>query len=117
MFTKTLLKKSFTDQVNLMFRDKPKVSRFILNHERVGQCLENLRVEVKKMELSKSTNLKNSHVEMLGKEYAITFSKLALKHQEEQAVNYLKKQRMIDEKKEIDEIMGMFDSEDSSESL
>ena len=110
-----IIESSFDATVNILFKPNPRVVKFILNHERKKLCIENLVTEVRKMQLQNATTCKKKDLIMLGVEFARTFSDLAIKHEHQDKMHYLEKQKLADEQKALDEIITMFDSVDSSE--
>lgn len=117
MLIQALIERAFDERVCAMFQEKPEIKKFILNHERKKLCIENLRNAVRDMEFSKGTTLKNSHITLLGKEYAVTFSRLSLQYLEQDKMHYLDKQRKQEEQKIVDEIVSCFSETDSSRVL
>lgn len=107
----------FDQEVRRLFKDQPKVKEFILNHERKNLCIENLDVEIRKMQLVPTFTLLKNDFEFIVKSYAYTFAHAALKEVEERKMHYLEKQKKIDEAREFEEIKTMFESEDHSYSL
>ena len=117
MQARQIITEAFENQIKDMFKDKESIKTFILNHERKNLCIDNMVTEVKKTELGSAFNLERRHLELMGKEYAKTFSKAALDHAEQSTISQVEKQRRINKAQEREEVARMFQDEDRSESI
>lgn len=113
MTPKEIMTKAFDDRIDLLFKEKnSEIWRWLKNHERKNLCIENLCKEVFNEELLKgSKRLDKEKLEFLGRSYADTFSNLALRKAEEDAVSQMERSRRIREAEEDAEFAKMFNEE------
>lgn len=111
MDTRTILLTAFDNQIKETFKNKTEVKNWLLNHERKNTCIDNLMSEIKKTELKKAVLLNRETIEMLGKDYANSFSKISLRYQEEQAISAMERSRRLKDAEENEEIAKLFEEE------
>jgi len=117
MSTRDLIATTFDNEVKSLFSDNETLRRFVLDHERKNLCIDNISKEIRIAELGSVVDIKTSHVEFVAKEYAKTFSKMALKQAEEKSVSQMERSRRVKEAQDKEDIANMFSSTDSSVSL
>lgn len=91
MDTLTIITTSFDDEIRRIFATKSEMGNFLLRHERKKLCIENLMKEIRMMELGKAVTLDRDKIEYLGKEFAKTFAKICLLHEERKCMTSLQK--------------------------
>jgi hypothetical protein len=104
-----ILKKSFDDEVDSLFKEKPAIHSYIKNHERKNLCIENIAKEVRLIELTRAIKLDRNRLEFLGKTYVKTFASIAIAHAEENLKSESKKiqeRRARDEAAEFEEMFN-----------
>jgi len=114
---RSIILKSFDESLDEIFSKNQNILNFLKNHERKNTCIDNLVAETTKVELSGRYILKKEDIEFIGKEYARTFSQMALRFEEEKAVSKLERQRRIKEADDFKEVSEMIQEIDRSESL
>lgn len=117
MTTREIIENSFNKEVSRIFETKPQIKDMILNHERKSICIENIAAEVRKTEWSDTYKFRKDQIEDLGREYAKTFSKLALQHAEEKLLSAAERDRREREAREMAEMDKIIEEMDKSESL
>ena len=106
MDLKRMVSDAFNKELKQVYAEKHEVRKFLLEHPRKHVCLNNLVQEIKLMEMKTTIKLDRARIEMLGKTYAHTFSKLALNHKEQELQTDLQKslsKRKWDEIGEIEQ--------------
>ena len=69
---------SFDKELSRLFADKPEVLSFLKNHDRKSLLFDNLKSEIITTELKNATLINQDQLKFIGKEFAKTFSSLAL---------------------------------------
>lgn len=115
--SREIIKAEFEAEVRELFKDRPHIQEFILNHERLSTCIDNLQAEIRKAEWMSAFRITRKHIEFTAREYARTFSKLAMQYAEEQALSQGERSMRIRKADEQKEIAAMFESVDRTKEL
>jgi len=100
---------AFHDELRRLFAQKPEVFNFLNNHERKSVMFNNLKSEIVTAELKSATFINQKSLKMIGKEFAKTFSELALRAKEKEYTSEAEIQRRLHNAHQFNEIQEMIE--------
>jgi hypothetical protein len=106
MTNKEIITNAFDDEIKRIFSQKSEIMHWLLKHERKPVLINNLLKEVFNIETSRAVTLTREKIEMISKEFALSFARASILQQEHQLLTELQKSEMTRKKEESDNMLA-----------